>query len=172
MGLGRDRRWSRLVAVVDALQHGHLHLLFRPVKNSVSVTCVQRIAATPAEVWAVVADPHMQERLEPRCRLESTTGDWRTAGSEFTLAVRGVRLRYVVVEADPGVCWVAQVERSGKRAAIQTGELSAGEAGMMLCWTVTVSVGPLMRWLAQRSCERELLRWLAAVERETLANAR
>lgn len=112
----------------------------------------------------------MQERLEPRCRVESATGDWRAAGSEFTLNVRGVRLRYAVTQAEPGVRWAASVDRAGKQAGAQGGELIAHGTGTLLRWTVTISAGPLVRRLAKRSCERELSRWLSAVEREALAS--
>lgn len=137
-----------------------------------SVTRQQRIAATPAVVWEVVADPSMQERLDRRCHLESTSGDWRSVGSEFVLVARGARLRYVVSDAEPGVRWTATVERAGRQAGVQSGELSADGPGTLLRWTVTLSVGPLLRRLAERSCERELSRWLAAVEREALAGVR
>jgi len=142
----------------------------RRVKSTVSVTREQRIQAPRADVWAMIADPNMQERLDPRCRAVSATGDWRSVGSEFILAVRGVRLRYVVVEADAAVRWVANVQRGGKQVAIQRGELSGDGADTLLRWTVTISAGPLTRRLAARSCERELPRWLAAVEREVRAN--
>lgn len=142
----------------------------RGVRSTVSVTREQRIAASRADVWKVIADPCVQARLDSRCRLESATGDWRAAGSEFVLIVRGNRLRYVVVEADAGIEWVAKVDRRGQPVAIQRGELVEDRMGTLVRWTVTVSAGRLMRPLAKRSCERELPRWLAAVEREVLAN--
>lgn len=142
------------------------------MKDSVSVTRERSIAAPAADIWRVVADPTIQERLSPRCRLESATGDWRLVNSEFTLKVRGARLRYVVIEADPGARWVAQVEHGKKKVGAQIGELSADQTGTLLRWTVTSSAGPLMRRVARRSCERELPRWLAQVEREVLATTR
>lgn len=135
-----------------------------------SVTREQRISAAPLVVWAIVADPTMQERLDPRCRVESATGDWRAAGSEFILNVRGVRLRYVVTQAEPGIRWAASVDRAGKRAGAQGGELAADGTDTLLRWTVNISAGPLVRRLAKRACERELPKWLGAVEREALAS--
>jgi carbon monoxide dehydrogenase subunit G len=140
------------------------------MKSTLSVTCEQRIPATAAVVWDVVADPDMHERLDSRCRLVSATGDWRRAGSEFVLAVRGVRLRYVVAEADPGLRWVGKVDRGGNHAGVQCGEFDSNGTETLLRWTVSVATGPLTRRLVKRSCERELLRWLAAVEREALAS--
>jgi uncharacterized protein YndB with AHSA1/START domain len=142
------------------------------VKNSVSVTRERRIPSNPARVWEIIADPNMQERVDRRCRVESATGDWRSEGSEFVLVVRGVRMRYVVAEAVPGVRWVANVDRGGKPAAVQCGELRGDDAGTVLRWTVTVGAGALTRRLAERSCERELPRWLASVEREVLNSIR
>ena len=144
-------------------------MAIRTVKSTVSVTREQRISATPADVWAIVADPSMQERLDPRCRVESVTGDWWRAGAEFIVIVRGVRLRYVVTEAVPGFRWTANVGRGGKHTAVQSGELIGDGPGTLLRWTVGVSAGPLMRRLVERTCERELPHWLAAVEREVLA---
>jgi len=137
-----------------------------------SVAREQRIAAFPDDVWAVVADPSMQPRLDPRCTLESTTGDWGNVGTEFVLVMRGVRLRYMVAESVLGVRWVAEVDRRGKRAAVQQGELSTDGTTTLLRWTVTAWAGPLTRRLAERACESELPRWLTAVEREVLARAR
>jgi carbon monoxide dehydrogenase subunit G len=141
----------------------------RKVKRAVTVTREQYISADTAHVWAIVADPNMQERLDPRCRLEFASGDWRSAGSEFVLSVRGVRVRYVVSEAERGLRWSAIVDRGGRQAGVQRAELSERGAGTLLRWSVTMPLGPLVRGLAKRSCERELPRWLAAVEREALA---
>lgn len=141
----------------------------RTVQRSLVVTRERVIEVNPAVVWAVVADPRSQERLDARSRRESATGDWRSAGSQFVLAVRGIRWRYVVSRAEPGVRWTADVERGGRPAGVQDGELTGTGTGTLLRWTVTMSVGPFMRRLAQRSCERELPRWLAAVERESVA---
>ena len=128
-----------------------------------------RIGADPVAVWSVIADPSMQERLDPRCRVDSALGDWRVAGSEFTIVVRRARLRYLVIQAEPGFRWLTRVEHNGKQVAVQRGELTTSEADTLLSWTVTVSVSRLQRWLWERSCKREMPRWLAAVERETLA---
>jgi hypothetical protein len=146
------------------------------MKNSVSVTREQRILADPGSSqqpafgWSSLT--RICKSVWTRCRIESAVGDWRAQGSEFVLVVRGVRMRYVVAEAIPGVRWVANVDRGGKSAAVQCGELRGDDGGTVLRWTVTVAAGALTRRLAERSCERELPRWLAAVEREVLNSVR
>lgn len=65
---------------------------------------------------------------------------------------------------------MASVYRAGKRAGVQGGELAADGTGTLLRWTVNISAGPLVRRLAKRTCERELPKWLGAVEREALAS--
>jgi len=138
------------------------------VKSEASVTQQLRIRAGQAAVWDVIADPSMQERLDPRSRVDSASGDWKCAGSEFTLVVRGSRVRYVVVQAEPGFRWVSRVEHSGKQIAVQRAELTTSGADTLLHWTVTVSLGSVQRWLWKWSCKREMPRWLAAVEREAI----
>jgi len=137
------------------------------VKSTVSVTQERRIAATPAAVWYVISTPQMHERLDPRCRLESTTGNG-DGGSEFVLNIRAglarARLRYLIREAIPETRWVAEVYRAGKDAGVQRAELRPETAGTVLRWTVTLPTGRLTRRLVTASCERELDKWLAAVD--------
>jgi carbon monoxide dehydrogenase subunit G len=139
----------------------------RAVKSTVSVTQERRIAATPVAVWYVIATPEMHERLDPRCHLESTTGNG-DVGSEYILNVRvglaRARLRYVVREAIPETRWVAEIDRAGKDAGVQRAELTPETAGTLLRWTVTLPTGRLTRRLVTASCERELDKWLAAVD--------
>lgn len=109
----------------------------------------------------------MYERLDPRCHLVSTTGNG-DVGSEYVLNVRAglvqARLRYVVRETVPETRWVAQIDRAGKDAGIQDAELVPETAGTLLRWTVTLPTGRLTRRLVAASCERELDKWLAAVD--------
>ena len=145
------------------------------MKSKVFVTRERRISATPDAVWHVISTPEMHERLDTRCRLESTTGGGEV-GSECVLLVRAglarARLRYVVTEAIPVTRWVAEIDRGGKEAGVQQAELVRDEAaGTFLRWTVTVPTRRLTRGLVTSSCERELEKWLAAVDREALAQA-
>lgn len=144
------------------------------MKSMVSVTQERRISATPNAVWYVVSTPEMHERLDSRCHLESTTGGG-DVGSEYVLVVRAglarARLRYVVREAIPEAVWVAEVDRGGKEAGVQHAQLVPEEAGTLLRWTVTLPTGRLTRRLVTASCERELEKWLAAVDHEALAHA-
>jgi carbon monoxide dehydrogenase subunit G len=137
------------------------------VKSTVSVTQQRHIAATPAAVWYVISTPEMHERLDPRCHLESTTGSG-DVGSEFVLNLRAglarARLRYMVREAIPKTRWVAEIDRAGKGAGVQSAELVPEKAGTLLRWTVTLRTGSLTRRLVTASCERELDKWLAAVD--------
>jgi hypothetical protein len=141
------------------------------VQSEASVTQELRVRADPAAVWSVIADPSMHERLDPRSRIDSTSGDWRCAGSEFILMTRGSRVRYLVVQAEPGLRWMARAEHNGKQLAVLRAELTTSGADALLRWTVTVSLGRVRRWLWKRSCERDMPRWLAAVEGETLARS-
>jgi carbon monoxide dehydrogenase subunit G len=143
------------------------------VNSKVSVTRERHIPATPDAIWSVISTPEMHERLDSRCHLESATGDGG-AGSEYVLVVRAglikTRLRYVVRESVPERRWIAEVDRGGSAAGVQHADLSRDEAGTLLRWNVTLSAGRLTRHLVTRSCERELERWLAAVDREALAH--
>jgi carbon monoxide dehydrogenase subunit G len=138
------------------------------VKSTVSVTQERRIAATPVAVWYVISTPEMHERLDPRCHLQSTTGNG-DVGSEYVLDVRAglarARLRYVVCEAIPETRWVAEIDRAGKAAGVQCAELVPETAGTLLRWTVTLPTARLTRRLVTAWCGRELDKWLAAVDR-------
>lgn len=144
------------------------------VKPTVSVTQERHISATPDAVWFVISTPKMHERLDSRCHLESTTGGDGEAGSEYVLVVRAglarARLRYLVREAVQEKSWTADVDRGGKKTAVQQAHLLREEAGTSLRWTVTLSTGRLTRPLVAASCERELKKWLTAVDRESLAH--
>lgn len=144
------------------------------MKSMISVTQERSISATPDAVWYVISTPEMHERLDFRCQLVSATGDG-DVGSEYVLVVRAglarARLRYVVREAIPEAMWVAEVDRGGKEAGVQHAQLVREEAGTMLRWTVTLPTGRLSRRLVTASCERELEKWLAAVDQEALAHA-
>ena len=140
----------------------------------VSVTRERRISATPDAVWHVISTPEMHERLDARCRLESTTGDGGV-GSEYNLVVRAglarARLRYVVTEAIPDVRWAAEIGRGGNAVGLQQAELVGDEAGTLLRWTVAVPTRRWTRSLVASSCERELEKWLGAVDHEAVAHA-
>ena len=140
----------------------------------ISVTQERRISATPDAVWYVISTPEMHERLDSRCQLESATGDG-DVGSEYVLVVRAglarARLRYVVREAIPEAMWAAEVDRGGKEAGVQHAQLVREDAGTMLRCTVSLPTGRLSRRLVTASCERELEKWLAAVDQEALAHA-
>jgi carbon monoxide dehydrogenase subunit G len=144
----------------------------RAVKSTVSVTQERRIAASPATVWYLISTPEMHDRLDPRCHLESTTGNG-DVGSEYVLNVRAglaqARLRYVVREAIPEKTWVAEIDRAGKDAGVQPAELIPQTAGTLLRWTVTLPTGRLTRCLVTAWCERELDKWLGAVDRHSLS---
>ena len=144
------------------------------MKVDVFVTRERQISAAPEAVWHVISTPEMNERLDARCHLESATGAGGV-GSEYVLLIRAglarARLRYVVTESTPDTRWVAEIDRGGKEAGVQQAELVRNEAGTLLRWTVTVPTGRLSRRLATSSCERELEKWLAAVDREALAHA-
>jgi carbon monoxide dehydrogenase subunit G len=146
----------------------------RAVKSTVSVTQERHISATPDAVWSVITAPEMHERLDSRCHLESTTGGGEV-GSEYVLLVRAglarARLRYVVREAIRETRWIADIHRGGKQAGVQHAELKRAETGTLLRWTVTMPTGRLTRRLVTASCERELEKWLAAVDHEALAHA-
>jgi carbon monoxide dehydrogenase subunit G len=135
-----------------------------------SVMQERRIPATPAAVWYVISTPEMHDRLDPRCHLESTTGNG-DVGSEYVLNVGAglaqARLHYVVREAIPQTRWVAEMDRAGKYAGVQCAELEPETAGTLLRWTVTQPTGRLTRRLVTAWCERELDKWLAAVERHS-----
>lgn len=140
------------------------------MKSTVSVTQERRIAATPAAVWYVISTPEMHDRLDPRCHLESTTGNG-DVGSAYVLNVRAgllrARLRYIIREAIPETRWVAEVDRAGKDAGVQRAELVPEAAGTLLRWTVTQPSDRLTRRLVTAWCERELDTWLAAVDRHS-----
>lgn len=142
------------------------------MSTEVSVTQERLIRTTPDVVWSVVAAPDMHERLDSRCTLNSTRGNGEV-GSEYELTVRAgavrARLRYRVREVAVGRRWVADVERAGKNAGTQEASLSPEGQATLLRWTVTVPTARLMRRLVGAACERELARWLDAVERESLA---
>lgn len=142
----------------------------RAVKSTVSVTQERRIAATPAVVWYVISTPEMHDRLDPRCHLESATGNG-DVGSEYVLNVRAglaqARLHYVVREAIPQTRWVAEMDRAGEYAGVQCAELVPETAGTLLRWTVTQPTSRLTRRLVTAWCERELDKWLAAVDRHS-----
>jgi len=133
----------------------------------VSVTHERRIAASPAAVWYVISTPEMHERLDPRCHLALTAGQGGV-GSEYVLDVRAglarARLRYVIREAIPQTRWVAEIDRAGRDAGVQRAELVPETTGTLLRWTVTLPAGRLTRRLVTASCERELNKWLAAVD--------
>lgn len=131
------------------------------------------IDADPQVVWSVIAEPAMQERIDPRCRVEFVSGGAGEMSSEYVLAFRSgslgvTRLRYVVVDAEPGVRWVAAVERGGKAHGEQRAELSTSPNGTLLRWTVTMWAGALNRPLFTATCRRALPKWLAALEREAV----
>ncbi|WP_158647473.1 SRPBCC domain-containing protein [Actinoplanes sp. ATCC 53533] len=140
------------------------------MKSTVSVTQERRIAATPAVVWYVISTPEMHDRLDPRCHLESATGNG-DVGSEYVLNVRAglaqARLHYVVREAIPQTRWVAEMDRAGEYAGVQCAELVPETAGTLLRWTVTQPTGRLTRRLVTAWCERELDKWLAAIDRHS-----
>lgn len=143
------------------------------MRTLVSVPGERQIDASSDAVWSVVSDPAMHERLDPRCRLESTSGDAGQVGSEYVLVVKAgrftkVRLRYVVVESEPNSRLVANVSRSGRQQGEQRAELSPDGLGTNLRWTVSVSVPSFTARLAARASERQLTEWLAAVEREAV----
>lgn len=116
----------------------------------------------------------MHERLDARCRLESTSGGDGLVSSEYVVALsagghRTIRLRYVVVDAEPNVRLVAKVSRDGKDQGEQRAELSPIDGGTQLRWTVTFPAGRLARRLVVAVAGRQLRTWLAAVEREAVA---
>ena len=133
------------------------------MKSTVSVTQERRIAAAPAAVWYVVTTPQMYERLDPRCHLESTTGNGEV-GSQYVFTVRAslarARLHYLIREAR----WMAEVDRAGKHAGVQRAELLPDTAGTLLRWTVDMPTGRLTRRLVTASCKRELNKWLTTVD--------
>lgn len=94
-------------------------------------------------------------------------------GSEYVVTVRTglrrTRLRYVVREAIRETRWIADVDRGGKPAGVQHAELEPSDTGTLLRWIVTVPTGRLTRRLVGAQCERELETWLAAVDRQALA---
>lgn len=141
------------------------------MRKPVSLTEERTIAASPAAVWSVISDPVMHERLDPRCRLGSTSGTTGEVGSRYELTVRAgaltkVRLQYDVVEAEPEARWAAAVSRDGRPQGEQRAEMSPSEGGTLLRWTVTMMAGGLTCRLAAASGRQQLRTWLAAVERE------
>lgn len=73
------------------------------MKSTLSVTQERRIATAPDVVWRAISTSQMHERLDPRSRVESTTGKYGATGSQYVLVVRtdlaSARLRYVVRQA-------------------------------------------------------------------------
>ncbi|SDC96501.1 SRPBCC family protein [Nocardioides lianchengensis] len=144
------------------------------MRTDVAVTQERLIPTRPAAVWSVVADPAMQERLDGRVRLESSSGADGEVGSGYVLAIRvaplvKMRLTYDVVEADPESRLVAHVTRKGVRYGEQHAELTSGPDGTLLRWTVVVSVGPVTARIAEQSVAQQLTPWLDAVAREAQA---
>ena len=146
-GTGRMAREGEGRARPSAREPDVCHRLCT-VKSMVSVTQERRIAATPAAVWYVIATPEMHEHLDPRCHLESTTGNG-DVGSEYVLDIHAgrarARLRYVVVEAIPETRWAAEITLAGKDAGAQRAELLPEAEGTLLRWTVTRPAGRLTR---------------------------
>lgn len=142
------------------------------MRTALEVTQERSIAAAPAAVWSVVSSPVMQERLDRRIRLLSSSGEDGAVSSEYVLRYRSglftFRMRYVVVEAEPGVRLVAEVWRGEKKAAEQRAEIAPAGDGSLLRWTVVQWVGPRTRRFAETSCEKQLKVWLEAVERDSL----
>ncbi|GIF20037.1 hypothetical protein Ate02nite_27670 [Paractinoplanes tereljensis] len=146
---------------------GRYYSKLRAVKSTVSVTQERRIAAAPGAVWYVVTTPQMYEQLDPRCHLESATGNGEV-GSQYVFTVRAglarARLHYVIREATPDARWMAEVDRAGKHAGVQRAELLPDTAGTLLRWTVDMPTGRLTRRLVTASCKRELSKWLTTVD--------
>lgn len=136
-----------------------------------SVSEERSIAATPSAVWAVISDPARHERLDPRVRLVSRTGEDGQVGSGYVLTLRywivmRIRIRYVIVDADTESRLVAHMSRDDRRVIEQHADLVADPAGSRLRWTMVSPLGPFSRWVARRTAPRELTTWLDAVERE------
>ena len=116
----------------------------------------------------------MHERLDPRCRLESWSGEPGQVSSEYVLAVNAglfasFRLRYLIVDAEAPSRLAAEVTRGGKRAGEQRAELVPDGSGTLLRWTTVLWVGPRTRRIAEATSRKQLKTWLDAVEREALA---
>lgn len=144
------------------------------MRTPLEVTEECTIAASTNVVWSVISSPAMHERLDPRCRLESTSGEAGQVSSEYLLTVRAglfarFRLRYVIVDAEPSTRLVAEVSRGEKRAGEQRAELVPDGAGTLLRWTVVQWVSSPARRIAEATTRRQLTTWLEAVEREALA---
>lgn len=109
----------------------------------------------------------MYERLDPRCHLDSATGNGEV-GSQYIFTVRAglarARLHYVIREAIPAARWMAEVHRAGKHAGVQRAQLLPDSAGTPLRWTVDMPAGRLTRRLVTASCKRELNKWLTTVD--------
>lgn len=143
-----------------------------------SVTEERLIAASPAAVWSVVSNPAIHPRLDARSQLESTVGDAGQPSSEYVLVVGAaagikVRLRYMIVDAQPNVRLVAAVSRDGKNHSEQRAEIWPNRDGTLLRWTVTAPGGllPPTRRLLAVVMAHQLRTWLLAVEREALVES-
>jgi uncharacterized protein YndB with AHSA1/START domain len=81
----------------------------------VPTTRVERtLAADPARVWAVLADPHHQPRWFPRVRRVEGVDDGRFTQVLATAKGRGVRADFVVLEAQAPrlLRWTQELEGS------------------------------------------------------------
>lgn len=143
------------------------------MRSSISVTAERAIGVPPEAMWALIADPEMHPRVDPRVRVLSASGEPGSVSSGYELEVRpgaGMRFRmqYVVVEAHVPLRLAADVTRGRKKLAEQRAEIFPHPGGSLLRWTVVMWPGLLTRRAAKASCERELAMWMASVEREAL----
>jgi uncharacterized protein YndB with AHSA1/START domain len=103
----------------------------------VPTTRVERtLAAEPAAVWAVLADPHHQPRWFPRVRRVEGVGDGRWTQVLMTAKGRGVRADFRLLEADAPrrLRWTQELagspfERLLEEAATTIELTPAGEGG-------------------------------------------
>jgi uncharacterized protein YndB with AHSA1/START domain len=146
------------------------------MRSPLTVTSERRIAASPAVVWSVIASTAFQDSYNARCRVESVVGGDGEVGSEYVVAVttgmRVVRMRTVVVAAEPGRLLATEIWRGASKRGEQRAELCDDSAGTLLRWSILSPTWPPFRRLVAALMGRELRRWLDAVEGEALAVGR
>jgi uncharacterized protein YndB with AHSA1/START domain len=127
------------------------------------------IAATPSQVWEVIADPERYASLDERYRLLGVAGEPGTVGSTFTIEVtRGERafpLRYVVAAVVPDQLYAVDIHVRDRLSGRQEARLADDADGTRLRWSIESSVPMGLGWLARRTVGTELTKFMTQVQR-------
>lgn len=133
------------------------------------------LAAPPADVWAVVADPWHQARWWPRVQRMEAVADGRFTQVLGTARGRGVRADFRLLDSDPPhrLRWEQELEGTPFERllaeAVTAIELTPADAGGT---AVRIELAQRLRgwsrlvpWMFKRAARRQLAEALAGLDR-------